>query len=385
MEQEKGKWFVKIPSFIMTDDRLNGREKLFFGSVLGFNLQALTSNKSVSTPTYEVFGTIFNVSYMTISNWVEHLVDCGYLQKSTTVISGYTRFSPKRIRVTLLVTDYYFSKLQEVFEHSNDDEVKWFTFLPGDIVTDFNMCATSKCLLSDIAGLCYEANNGKYSSNATTCLTNEQISTIYNVSEQTASNCISELEKFGYIQRILRPTAEGTERTIILTEKCCKMFNEVNCPFPYTHVPLSQYTELKNNDEPTEESVKKKPKPKRTTSYDKYKEDIEEVIGYLNEKTGKKFRPTSNCNYTDLVRVFKQEYTVADCKKVIDNKFREWKGTDFEQYLRPKTLFGNKFDTYLNAEYRMSEQTRQHNLGTYMTEDGTPIHVATGQVKVEDI
>lgn len=41
-------------------------------------------------------------------------------------------------------------------------------------------------------------------------------------------------------------------------------------------------------------------------------------------------------------------YTLDDFKKVVDLKFDEWKATDMSKYIRPETLFGNKFDGYLN-------------------------------------
>jgi uncharacterized phage protein (TIGR02220 family) len=44
-----------------------------------------------------------------------------------------------------------------------------------------------------------------------------------------------------------------------------------------------------------------------------------------------------------------ESFTVDDCKKVIDAKKSEWEGTDYAKYLRPETLFGNKFEGYLNA------------------------------------
>lgn len=40
---------------------------------------------------------------------------------------------------------------------------------------------------------------------------------------------------------------------------------------------------------------------------------------------------------------------MEDFKKVIDWKVSEWTGTDMEKYLRPETLFGTKFEGYLNA------------------------------------
>ena len=35
---------------------------------------------------------------------------------------------------------------------------------------------------------------------------------------------------------------------------------------------------------------------------------------------------------------------------VIDTKAKEWMGTDMEKYLRPETLFGSKFENYLNQQ-----------------------------------
>lgn len=74
----------------------------------------------------------------------------------------------------------------------------------------------------------------------------------------------------------------------------------------------------------------------------------DEVIAYLNEKAGKHFRAVEATRRILRAR-FKDGFTVVDCKKVVDNKVAEWKGTEQEQYLRPSTLFqALKFDGYLN-------------------------------------
>ena len=41
-------------------------------------------------------------------------------------------------------------------------------------------------------------------------------------------------------------------------------------------------------------------------------------------------------------------FTVDDFQTVITKKAKEWQGTDMAQYLRPETLFGTKFEGYLN-------------------------------------
>ena len=70
-------------------------------------------------------------------------------------------------------------------------------------------------------------------------------------------------------------------------------------------------------------------------------------IAYLNQVTDKNFQFVEK--NTKLVKYRLSEgYTLDDFKKVVDLKFDEWKSTDMSKYIRPETLFGNKFDGYLN-------------------------------------
>ena len=70
-------------------------------------------------------------------------------------------------------------------------------------------------------------------------------------------------------------------------------------------------------------------------------------IAYLNQVTDKNFQFVEK--NTKLVKSRLTEgYALDDFKKVVDLKFDEWKGTDMSKYIRPETLFGNKFDGYLN-------------------------------------
>ena len=72
------------------------------------------------------------------------------------------------------------------------------------------------------------------------------------------------------------------------------------------------------------------------------------VIDYLNKKANTNYRPTTKNTQSFINARVKEGYAVEDFKKVIDSKSREWLGTDFEKYLRPATLFGTKFENYLN-------------------------------------
>jgi len=74
------------------------------------------------------------------------------------------------------------------------------------------------------------------------------------------------------------------------------------------------------------------------------------VIEYLNARTNKKFRAQSTETIREIGKRFKENYNFEDFKQVIDNQVREWGGDPImAKYLRPSTLFGPKFEGYLNS------------------------------------
>ena len=78
--------------------------------------------------------------------------------------------------------------------------------------------------------------------------------------------------------------------------------------------------------------------------------NINIIVDYLNQKVGTSYRPNSKNTVKHINARLTDGFTVDDFKTVIDKKCEEWKGTDMEQYLRPETLFGTKFESYLNAK-----------------------------------
>lgn len=74
-----------------------------------------------------------------------------------------------------------------------------------------------------------------------------------------------------------------------------------------------------------------------------------EIISYLNEKAKTNFKHTAYKNKS-LIKARRNEGNrLNDFKKVIDTKTRQWiNNNDMKKYIRPSTLFGNKFDEYLN-------------------------------------
>ncbi len=75
-----------------------------------------------------------------------------------------------------------------------------------------------------------------------------------------------------------------------------------------------------------------------------------EIVDYLNAKAGTAFRTSSVKTQSLIEARLNQGFTQADFYKVIDCKTDEWRGGEFEKYLCPETLFGNKFEKYLNQK-----------------------------------
>lgn len=73
-----------------------------------------------------------------------------------------------------------------------------------------------------------------------------------------------------------------------------------------------------------------------------------EVLNFLNEKTGKRFRPVDT-NLKRIISRLKTGATVMECRQIIAMKYREWNNDpDMLKYVRPVTLFcPEKFESYI--------------------------------------
>lgn len=78
--------------------------------------------------------------------------------------------------------------------------------------------------------------------------------------------------------------------------------------------------------------------------------DVAEVVDYLNVKTGCRYKSDNKLTVNLLNARYRDGARLDDFKKVIDNMTHLWlKDPKMKMYLRPKTLFGSKFEGYLNA------------------------------------
>lgn len=157
-----------------------------------------------------------------------------------------------------------------------------------------------------------------------------------NLTTQKVRTILKKLEKEGYIE-LLTSGSKGKESTLKITIKQQLFNNNVtNISEQLQQVEGGKQQQSNNN----------------VTTLSKKKENNNNiyslVIDYLNKKASTNYRATTKNTQSFINARVKEGYTVEDFKKVIDSKSREWLGTDFEKYLRPATLFGTKFENYLN-------------------------------------
>ncbi len=77
----------------------------------------------------------------------------------------------------------------------------------------------------------------------------------------------------------------------------------------------------------------------------------ETIITHLNNKFNSKYKTTSKKTRSLISARLKEGFSVEDFKTVIDKKYNEWfEDNKMAGFLRPETLFSNKFESYLNQK-----------------------------------
>lgn len=101
------------------------------------------------------------------------------------------------------------------------------------------------------------------------------------------------------------------------------------------------------------------------------------LISYLNEKSGGKYKPTEELTVR-IGELLDAGYTEKDMRDVIDKKVAEWKDdSKMRGYLRPRTLFGDKFEEYVSApesleiENQRKEEQRKQEIAEKLQEERT--------------
>lgn len=124
--------------------------------------------------------------------------------------------------------------------------------------------------------------------------------------------------------------------------------------------PQSKVKESKVEDSNTYIVEKDERKTENETENEQTNTICTEVVEYLNMKAQTRYR-ASTPKTKQLIRARLSEgFVLDDFKIVIDNKCADWKGTEWEKFLRPETLFGTKFEGYLNARQTVQKSTNKN-------------------------
>ncbi|SHJ49278.1 phage conserved hypothetical protein, C-terminal domain-containing protein [Hathewaya proteolytica DSM 3090] len=74
------------------------------------------------------------------------------------------------------------------------------------------------------------------------------------------------------------------------------------------------------------------------------------IVEYLNQRANLKYSPSCEKTVKLISARLSEGFTEEDFKTVIDKKVESWENTEMCKYLRPQTLFGDKFEGYLNEK-----------------------------------
>ena len=121
----------------------------------------------------------------------------------------------------------------------------------------------------------------------------------------------------------------------------------------YNGEKIKKEVELKNHKDAFNYLVSELLENKVVTSL----EEIKGIVEYLNIKSNSHYKYSTDKTQTLIKARIKDGFTLDDFKIVIDKKCEEWLGTDFEKFLRPETLFSNKFEGYLNQKITAKKKT----------------------------
>ena len=89
-------------------------------------------------------------------------------------------------------------------------------------------------------------------------------------------------------------------------------------------------------------------------------DNIKSIVEYLNRVAGTKYQPTSKDTQKHIKARLAEGFNVDDFKAVIDKKCAQWKNDPtMAEFLRPSTLFGTKFESYLNAPAKANTRAPQ--------------------------
>lgn len=183
----------------------------------------------------------------------------------------------------------------------------------------------------------------------------------FGVSKKQVQEAIYRLRDNGFIVVELRNIVTETKQTlanVTFLAPVPQSIYEITYPSPFQKGDVSL---SKGRRVPLEGETYTETTTETTTEIDNILsfEEIEpqkdvipyqEIVDYLNLKAGTSYRHSTSSTQKLIRARWNEGFRLDDFKQVIDNMTAKWKGDPkMEQYLRPQTLFGTKFESYLQT------------------------------------
>lgn len=244
---------------------------------------------------------------------------------------------------------------RKITNQSRDFKGVW---IPAEYWFDPNLTMMEIMFITEIDSL--DRGEGCFASN-------NHFADFFGVTPGRASQIVKSLEKKGYIEVTYERNGKQVVRRLIrVVRKLKGVFRKLKGGIKFSKEGYLENAEgsntvFSNTESNTEEGSKagQSPAPQSPVN-EKEKIPYKEIIDYLNEKTGSRYKNVAG-NQKMIRARWNEGYRIDDFKKVIDNKSEDWLGTiakdgrEMDQFLRPSTLFGSKFDQYLNEKHERVE------------------------------
>lgn len=200
-------------------------------------------------------------------------------------------------------------------------------------------------------------NSGVFVMSNSMPYTDKMLATIFRMKETTVQLALQTFEQFGMVEII-----DG----VITIPNWGKHQNldQLESKKEYMRNYMKEYREKQKllTGKPNCKTNSKSNVSQADKDIDKEKEENIElyisIVDYLNQRAGTNYRASGKKTKSCINARLSEGFTVDDFKTVIDKKANDWLGTEYEQYLRPETLFGTKFESYLNANVRKPSGNR---------------------------
>lgn len=237
---------------------------------------------------------------------------------------------------------------------NNIENPNYYAIIPANVRYDDKICANAKLLYGEITALCNDKGF---------CWAgNEYFASLYKTTKETISRWIRQLKDNNYIKVKIfyKHDSKEIDKRIIAISNQYPIDEKINTPYQKNQdigIDKKINTSPQKNQDPIDKNVKENSTSINNTINNNI---YSRVIDYLNQKTSKNFKSSSQKSKTLIHARVKEGFTLENFQRVIDIKTSQWKNDKTMcKYLRPETLFGTKFEGYLNEAPPIIDSTEE--------------------------